>query len=69
MDHLGPLHWISKIKPVTAGSSAEAEIHAVNECVQFLSEYVQIFEFLEVKDGHISTGLSIVQKRVIDIHK
>ncbi len=34
----------------TAGSSVEAEIYATNECVKFLLELVQLFEFLGVKD-------------------
>jgi hypothetical protein len=50
VDLLGPLHWMSKRQTVTAGSSAEAEIYATNECVKFLLELVQILEFLEVKD-------------------
>jgi hypothetical protein len=33
VDILGPLHWMSKWQTVTAGSSAEAEIYATNECV------------------------------------
>jgi hypothetical protein len=33
-----------------AGSSAEAEIYATNECVKFLLELVQLLEFLEVHD-------------------
>ncbi len=50
VDLFGPLHWMSKRQTVTAGSSAEAEIYATNECVKFLLELVQIFEFLEVKN-------------------
>jgi hypothetical protein len=29
VDLLGPLHWMSKRQTVTAGSSVEAEIHAI----------------------------------------
>jgi hypothetical protein len=47
---LGSLHWLSKRRTVTAGSSAEAEIYATNECVKFLLELAQIFDFLEVKN-------------------
>lgn len=47
---LGPLDWMSKCQTVMAGSSAEAEIYATNECVKFLLELVQLFEFLEVRD-------------------
>jgi hypothetical protein len=50
VDLLGPLHWSSKLQTVTAGSSAEAEIYATNECVKFLLELVQILEFLGVRD-------------------
>jgi hypothetical protein len=49
VDLMGPLHWISKRQQITACSSAEAEIYAMNECVKFLLELVQILEFLEVK--------------------
>jgi hypothetical protein len=50
LDLFGPLHWVSKRQTVTAGSSAEAEIYATNECVKFLLELVQLLEFLEVRD-------------------
>jgi len=50
IDLLGPLHWLSKRQSVTAGSSAEAEIYATNECVKFLLELAQIFDFLGVRD-------------------
>lgn len=49
IDLLGPLHWLSKRQSVTAGSSAEAEIYATDECIKFLLELSQILEFLEVK--------------------
>jgi hypothetical protein len=49
IDLLGPLHWLSKRQSITAGSSAEAEIYATDECVKFLLELVQIMEFLQVK--------------------
>ncbi len=45
----GPLHWLSKCQTVTAASSAEAEIYAMDECVQFLLDLVQLLEFLEVR--------------------
>jgi hypothetical protein len=38
IDLLGPLHWLSKRQTVTAGSSAEAEIYATDECVKFILE-------------------------------
>jgi len=50
VDLLGPVHWVSKCQSVTAGSSAEAEIYATDECIKFLLELVQILEFLGVKD-------------------
>jgi hypothetical protein len=50
IDFLGPLHWLSKRQKVTAASSAEAEIYATDECVKFLLELVQLFDFLGVKD-------------------
>jgi hypothetical protein len=49
IDLFGPLHWVSKRQKVTAGSSAEAEIYAMDECIKFLLELVQVMEFLEVK--------------------
>jgi hypothetical protein len=49
IDLLSPVHWLSKHQSVTAGSSAEAEIYVMDECVKFLLELVQIMEFLEVK--------------------
>jgi hypothetical protein len=50
IDLLGPIHWLSKRQTVTAGSSAEAEIYATDECVKFLLELVQSLDFLGVKD-------------------
>jgi len=44
------LYWMSKCQTVRAGSSAEAEIYAMNECVKFLLELVQLWEFLGVHD-------------------
>jgi hypothetical protein len=55
IDLLGPLHWMSKRQTVTAGSSAEAEIYAMDECVKFLLEIVQPFEFLHIKDIFMPT--------------
>jgi hypothetical protein len=49
IDLFGPLHWCSKRQTVTAGSSAEAEIYATDECVKFLLELIQLLEFLEVR--------------------
>jgi len=49
IDLLGPLHWLSKRQYITVVSSAEAEIFATSECVKFLLELVQIFDFLGVK--------------------
>jgi hypothetical protein len=48
IDLLGPVHWLSKRQSVTAGSSAEAEIYATDECVKFIMELKQILEFLQV---------------------
>jgi hypothetical protein len=49
IDLFGPLHPISKRQTVTAGSSAEAEIYAMDECAKFLLELEQLLDFLEVK--------------------
>jgi hypothetical protein len=59
IDLLGPLHWLSKRQSVTAGSSAEAEIYATNECIKFLLELVQIMEFLQVKHIFMSSTNTI----------
>jgi len=50
VDLLGPLHWMSKCQTVTAGSTAEAEIYATNECVKFLLKLVQLLDFLGVRE-------------------
>ena len=50
IDFFGPLHWLSKRQTITAGSSAEAEIYATDECVKFLLELHQLMEFLGVKE-------------------
>jgi hypothetical protein len=50
IDLLGPLHWLCKRQSVTAGSSAEAEIYATDECAKFLLELSQIMEFLGIRD-------------------
>jgi hypothetical protein len=50
IDFFSPLHWLSKHQSVTAGSSAEAEIYATDECIKFLTQLVQIFEFLDLHD-------------------
>jgi hypothetical protein len=49
-DLLGALHWISTCQKVTAASSAEAEIYAMDECVKFLLGLVQLVEFLGFKN-------------------
>jgi len=49
IDLFGPLHWLSKRQSVTAGSSAEAEIYATDECIKFLLEFEQLLAFLEVE--------------------
>jgi len=49
IDLFGPLHWLSKRQSVTAGSSAEAEIYATDECVKFLLDFDQLMDFLQVK--------------------
>jgi len=59
IDLMGPLHWLSKCQTVTAGSSAEAEIYATNECVKFLLELVPHFEFLGVRDIFMSGTTTI----------
>jgi hypothetical protein len=49
IDLFGPLHWLSCGHGVTAGSLAEAEIYATDQCVKFLLELSQILEFLSLK--------------------
>jgi len=55
IDLLGPLHLLSRRQIVTTGSSAEAEINATDECVKFLLELSQIFDFLDLKHLFMST--------------
>jgi len=55
IDFFGPLHWVSKCQHVTVASSAEAEIYATDEDVQFLLDLVQLFEFLKVRDIFMPT--------------
>jgi hypothetical protein len=52
IDLFGPLHWCSKRQ---AGSSAEAEIYATDECIKFLLELTQLLEFLDVKQIFMPT--------------
>lgn len=44
----GPLHWMSKRQSITARSSAEAEIYAIDECVKALQHIRHIFEDLHL---------------------
>lgn len=44
----GPLHWTSKRQTITARSSAEAEIYAIDECVKALQHIKHIFEDLHL---------------------
>jgi hypothetical protein len=53
IDLYGPLHWLSKRQTITAGSSAEAEIYATDECIKYLLELVQLLEFLDLKSTFI----------------
>ena len=44
----GPLHWMSKRQSITARSSTEAEIYAIDECVKALQHIRHIFENLQL---------------------
>jgi hypothetical protein len=50
---------MSKHQSVTAGSSAETEIYATNECVKFLLELSQLMDFLQVRDIFMSGTTTI----------
>jgi len=50
VDLYGPLHWSSKRQSITANSSAEAKMYAPNECVKFLNELIQLFDFLQFRE-------------------
>jgi hypothetical protein len=50
VDLFGPLNWLSKRQSITAGSSAEVEIYATDECVKFLLELSQLLEVLDLKN-------------------
>ena len=55
----GPIHWISKRQTITARSSAEAEIYAVNECTKFLLYMQQIIEGLDLQEELMPTFTKI----------
>lgn len=56
IDLLGPIHHcLCKCQTVIAGSSAEAEIYATDECVKFFLEVSQILQFLAIKDVFMTT--------------
>ena len=59
IDLFCPFNWLSKRQSVTAGSSAEAEIHATDECIKFLLELEQRLTFLEVKHLFMPTTIII----------
>ena len=46
----GPIHWVSKRQTITARSSAEAEIYAVDECTKYLLYLKQIIEGLDLQE-------------------
>jgi len=55
IDLFGPLQWMSKRQTVTAGSSVEAEIYAMDKCIKFLLELEQLMDFLGVKSLFMPT--------------
>ena len=46
----GPLHWQSKRQSITARSSAEAEIYAIDECTKALQHITNILKDLDLFD-------------------
>ena len=48
----GPLHWMSKRQTVTARSSAESEIYAMDECTKALQHIANILKDLDVFDDY-----------------
>jgi hypothetical protein len=44
----GPIHWISKRQPITARSSAEAEIYATDECTKQLIHLSYLVDGLDL---------------------
>ena len=49
----GPIHWVSKRQEITARSSVEAEIYAIDECVKGLLRLTHIIQ--DMKCEHIYT--------------
>ena len=56
----GPIHWISKSHAITARSSAEAEIYAMDKCVKFLQYLTNIIKDLDL--------LNTLLPRLIEIY-
>ena len=46
----GPLHWISKRQSITARSSTEADIYAMDESVKILHHFSNILEEMYLKE-------------------
>ena len=49
MDGGGPIHWNSKRQTITARSSTEAEIYAVDECIRSLQHISHIFHDIQLQ--------------------
>ena len=47
----GPIHWASKRQSITARSSAEAEVYAVDECTKYLLLLTKIVDGWNLKQS------------------
>ena len=55
----GPLHWVSKRQSITARSSAEAEIYAVDECTKCIQHLTNILHDLHLFHRFTNNGAPI----------
>jgi hypothetical protein len=55
----GPLHWQSKRQTITARSSAEAEIYAIDECTKCIQHITNVLQDLDLKDTFTSGPIPI----------
>ena len=55
----GPLHWVSKRQSITARSSAEAEIYAVDECTKCIQHITNILRDLAIFHLFTNNGAPI----------
>jgi deoxyuridine 5'-triphosphate nucleotidohydrolase len=55
----GPVHWVSKRQTITARSSAEAEIYAVDECTKALLHLSYIIDGLALRASYMPAPTTV----------